>query len=293
MIYTEPKAEVDINEDLVHNLIVSQFPELSGSAIALLGSGWDNESYRLGSEYIVRMPRRVSASKLLQNEITWLPKLKPLLPIDIPAPVRVGVPDRNYPFCWSIVPWFEGMAADRMLPNETEAFRVIRFLKQLHSYNAEQAPGNRYRDVPLSDKAADVEARMQRLKLKTGLITPEIEVGWCEAVVEPDVQERCLIHGDLHPGNMIVQNGHVEAIIDWGDITSGDPATDLACLWMLFEREEVRKEALKLYGASESMTKRSIGWAIFFGTMLLESGLDSNPGHARVGEFTLKNLNGK
>jgi aminoglycoside phosphotransferase (APT) family kinase protein len=292
MIYTEPKAEIEINEDMVKDLIASQFPEFSGLEVTRFSSGWDNESYRLGTEYITRMPRRILSEKLLRDETVWLPRLSEQLPIAVPTPVKVGVPQPNYPYCWSIVPWFEGTAADRMLPDETEAFRLMRFLKQLHSHNAEQAPENNYRGVPLSDKRADVEARMQRLKLKTDLITDAVEAGWHEAVTEPDVAKKCLIHADLHPGNIIVENGRIKAIIDWGDITSGDPAIDLACLWMLFERDEVRKEALKLYGASESLTKRSIGWAIFFGTMLLESGLDSNPGHARVGTFVLKNLSG-
>lgn len=287
---TVPKAEIEFNENMVKNLLFSQFPEFANLKIELLDSGMDNKNYRLGSEFIIRMPGRISASRLILNEITWLPKLKDKLSLNIPAPFRVGMPDQDFPWYWTITPWFEGESADRNSLDETEAFKLIEFLKKLHIKNPDKAPENLYRGIPLLTKNSDVERRMKSLKLKTKLITDRIEENWCEAINEPHLTEKYLIHGDLHPGNIIVQKGKIEAIIDWGDITGGDPATDLACLWMLFERHEIRDEALNLYGASKSLIKRSIGWAIFFGTMFLDTGLNSNSGHAGIGEFILKNL---
>jgi aminoglycoside phosphotransferase (APT) family kinase protein len=290
MIVTDPKAEIEINENLVKRLVASQFPEFSNLEIELLDAGWDNENYRLGSEFIIRMPRRVAASRLILNEITWLPKLKDKLPLNIPAPVRVGVPDKNYPWHWSIIPWFNGESANINLPEEAEVFKLIQFLKELHIKDPKDAPENLYRSIPLVMKNSDVEKRMKILKGKTSLITERIEKNWYEAINETTLTEKYLIHGDLHPKNIIVQEGRIEAIIDWGDITAGDPATDLACLWMLFNQHEICDEALSFYGASRNLIKRSIGWAIFFGTMFLDTGLNSNPGHVRIGESTLKNL---
>ncbi|MER7151067.1 phosphotransferase [Streptomyces lydicus] len=46
------------------------------------------------------------------------------------------------------------------------------------------------------------------------------------------------LHGDLHPANILVDRGRIRAVIDFGDITSGDPATDLSVAWMLFTAEQ-------------------------------------------------------
>lgn len=289
MVTTYPNAEIYLNEEIVKKLVTSQFPEFSNLEIELLDHGWDNENYRLGADFIVRMPRRLSASRLILNEIDWLPKLKDKLPINVPAPVRVGIPDQNYPWHWSITPWFDGESADKNFPDEIEAFRLIDFLKKLHIKNPDKAHENLYRGIPLLTKKDEIEKRMRCLRSKTKLITDRIENKWYEAVNEP-LAEKCLIHGDLHPRNIIVQAGRIEAIIDWGDITAGDPATDLACLWMLFRQDKIRREAFDLYGASENLIKRSIGWAIFFGIMFLDTGLNSNSGYQRIGEFIFENL---
>jgi aminoglycoside phosphotransferase (APT) family kinase protein len=160
----------------------------------------------------------------------------------------------------------------------------------LHRQNPENAPYNSSRSVPLSTKEEAIQLRIKRLKQKINLITPRIETLWQEAIGEPGPTSPCLLHGDLHPRNIIVRGGQIEALIDWGDITAGDPATDLACLWMLFENDAARREALHQYGASTSLITRVIGWAIFFGITLLDTGLNSNPQHARIGESILKNI---
>jgi aminoglycoside phosphotransferase (APT) family kinase protein len=97
------------------------------------------------------------------------------------------------------------------------------------------------------------------------------------------------LHGDLHPRNILVEDGIVSGVIDWGDITSGDPATDLASIWMLFGDLRAHEEALRAYGkVSEATIKRARGWAILFGVMLLDTGLTDNLRNAAIGERTLR-----
>ncbi|MDZ7955632.1 phosphotransferase [Nostoc sp. DedQUE09] len=96
------------------------------------------------------------------------------------------------------------------------------------------------------------------------------------------------LHGDLHPRNILVENGAIAGIIDWGDITSGDIATDLASIWMLFSEPKARSQALAEYSnVSEATIQCALGWAILFGVMLLDTGLVDNPRHAIMGEKTL------
>lgn len=92
------------------------------------------------------------------------------------------------------------------------------------------------------------------------------------------------IHGDLHPRNVLIHEGKITGIIDWGDISSGDRATDLAAVWMLFSDRVARHEALLEYGADDDMVLRAKGWAVLFAVLLLETGLSDHPQHAAIGE---------
>jgi aminoglycoside phosphotransferase (APT) family kinase protein len=291
MIISVPPTEIALDELLVKKLIDAQFPDLSHLSIQFLDSGWDNNNYRLGTQYIVRIPRRKAAVASILNEINWLPKLQAYLPIQIPTPIKVGEPDHNYPWHWTITPWFEGKTVDGTHLNTSEALRIAQFLKILHSQNADNAPINLHRGIPLSEKNEDVLLRMERLKKQSDLINPKIEQLWQQAVKEPFPSEIHLLHGDLHPRNILIHDKKFAAIIDWGDITSGDVATDLACLWMVFSEKNTRQKALKYYRAGQSLINRSIGWAINFGTILLDTGLNGDPSYTGNGFFILKNLN--
>jgi aminoglycoside phosphotransferase (APT) family kinase protein len=99
------------------------------------------------------------------------------------------------------------------------------------------------------------------------------------------------LHGDLHPRNVLVEDGVITGIIDWGDITSGDCATDLASIWMLFAEPHARKEALADYAnLSEATSQRAKGWAVFFGIMLLDTGLIDNSRNTALGERILRHV---
>ena len=131
---------------------------------------------------------------------------------------------------------------------------------------------------------------MQRLRLKTDLITPRLQEVWTHALDAPASTAPCWLHGDLHPRNILVLRGRITGIIDWGDITSGDVATDLAALWMLFEGAPLQ-EALALYNNIDQATlARSKGWALLFGVILLDTGLQDHPRHAAVGAKILRQV---
>jgi aminoglycoside phosphotransferase (APT) family kinase protein len=165
------------------------------------------------------------------------------------------------------------------------------FLRSLHTPTPTNAPKNPFRSVPLSEKAKTVGERIERLKEKTNLITPQLESLWSQAInTAIDVEPRW-IHGDMHPQNILVKDGLLTGIIDWGDMTSGDIATDLAAFWMIFPKEENRHQALPEYGnISEATRRRAKGWAMFFGILLLNTGLLDNPRQAIIGEKILCRL---
>ncbi len=282
---------MDVTEDIVKSLIEQQFGDMKNLPVRFLDSGADNSNYLLGNKYLVRLPKDKDAAALINNEIKWLPYLQNKLNIDIPVPHRIGEPTDIFPWSWTITPWFSGDTADKSVVGNREISVVTAFLKTLHSYAPEDAPINPYRGVALTKKADDVQKRINRLKIRTDLITDKITELWETAINESVPEYKTLIHGDLHPKNIIAGNGEIKAIIDWGDITTGDPANDIAILWMLFNDKTAIDNALKHYGASQSLINRSIGWAIFFGTLFLDTGLDTNPQDTNIGHQILINLN--
>lgn len=291
MITQTPPADFPIDENLVKSLINKQFPEFAHLPVRFLAAGWDNENYRLGDQYIIRLPRRAVAAPMVKHEIDCLPLLPAGLPIAVPAPVRAGLPDDGYPWHWSIIPWFEGKNAAQSLPDASEAARLVDFLKKLHAVEQPDfVPENPLRSQPLRMSDERIRIRMERLKSKTPLLTPHIEQLWQDAIDTPFAEKMVLVHGDLHSGNMVVDNGKISAVIDWGDITAGDPAVDMAIFWMLFPDPEVRRRAFERYGADANLVRRATGWAVYYGVVLLDTGWDSNPEHACVGRDLLERL---
>lgn len=285
-----PAAEVHIDATLVRALIRDQFPQYSQWRLRPFDSGWDNLSMRLGSDLLVRMPRRAVAAPLIEHEQRWLPELAPRLPLAVPVPIHAGLPGGRYPWRWSITPWLPGKTADRAAPNPDEGMRLARFLASLHQPAPQEAPVNPVRGVPLATRADGVAERLQRLSVKTDLITPRLQELWTEALdASPSADPRWL-HGDLHPLNVLVRQGRITGILDWGDVTRGDVATDLSALWMLFDGP-ARQDALTAYGDIDPATRaRARGWALLLGAVLLDTGLVDHPRHAAVGANILRRL---
>lgn len=292
MNLTVPPAQVDINESVIKGLIDDQFPQFSSLEISFLDSGWDNENYRLGSDYIIRLPRRAAAIPLLQNEMNWLPKLKSALPIGIPAPIYIGKPNEHYPWQWTIIPWYQGMNGCVNQPGNVQILYLVDFLKKLHSQPIKDAPYNDHRCLPLLDKSDEVVDRINRLKSINDKSKSRLLHLWHQSIVEPMPDQKCLIHGDMHPRNIIIHQGEINALIDWGDMTAGDVATDLASIWMLFDDAQVRASGFAHYRADPSLINRSRGWAIFFGTLFLELGTAADGEYQIAGERILNNIQG-
>jgi aminoglycoside phosphotransferase (APT) family kinase protein len=286
-----PAAEIIIDEQLVRSLLKEQHPDLAQLDLKYMAEGWDNKIYKLGQDFLIRLPRRQQALPYIIREQEWLPKLAPNLPIPIPSPLRFGQAQGEYPWPWSITPCFPGQPAAEALPAPKEASRLAHFLRILHQPPAPtNAPYNASRGCTLNSRADKIEARIERF-ISKGLISSKISKIWEEALLALDDQmPKRLIHGDLHPKNIITHQGKFSAIIDWGDITAGDPATDLASFWMLFNDKNARNVGLADYDTNPALLARAKGWAVFFGTILLDIGLGGDLVFEKVGRFTLQNL---
>jgi aminoglycoside phosphotransferase (APT) family kinase protein len=284
-----PSAEVKIDALLVSHLLAEQHPDLQNLSIQFVDAGWDNVMFRLGDRLAVRLPRRAIAARLLENEQQWLPQLAKQLPLAVPVPLRIGVPNSLYPWHWSVIPWLPGQSADKIRLNADHAQQFALFLKALHVKALDNAPKNPFRDVPLIERDTMLKERMQRLAAQTTMITPTLRAFWQQAVDTPIDVEPTWIHGDLHPRNLLVDKGGFTGVIDWGDLTVGDRATDLAALWCLLPEQHLREQAIQVYGeVSEATLDRAKGWAILFRVILLDTGLVDHSQHAAIGQKILQ-----
>lgn len=286
-----PPPEVEITDDLVAHLLTTQHPDLADRELRLFGSGWDNTTYRLGDDLAVRVPRRRLGAEMMEKERRWLGSLRPDLPLPIGRPVRLGHPDERYPWPWSIVPWYEGVSAEVEEIDPAEAGRFAQFLRVLHAPAPVGAPTSDYRGCPLALRAESVEVRLGRMGQVPMSVTPDqVASVWHSVRDLPIDASDVWMHGDLHPKNLIVSSGSLVAVIDWGDLCVGDPATDLASAWMLFPAT-VHEEFRTAYGPITADTwERARGWAIFFGVIMVDAGLKDDQRWAQAGMRTLERV---
>jgi aminoglycoside phosphotransferase (APT) family kinase protein len=272
-----PAAEVAIGAPLVRSLLADQHRDLADLTLAHVASGWDNDLFRLGDDLAVRLPRRGAAAVLIEHEQRWLPQLAAALPLPVPVPVRVGVPTRSYPWPWSITRWLPGEpAAARAPADPSEAAETLgRFLEALHRPAPSDAPRNPFRGGPLRERATPTEARLDHLggELERAAIDRDrLRVCWRDlATTRAWPSPLVWLHGDLHPGNLLVSAERLSAVIDFGDITSGDPATDLAVAWMLFTPGDRARLRARAGDIDDDTWARARGWALALALAHLES----------------------
>jgi aminoglycoside phosphotransferase (APT) family kinase protein len=285
-----PAAEHDVDASLVRDLVADQHPDLAGS-VSFFAEGWDTTLWRLGDELLVRLPRRELAVDGLLAEQRWLPVLAPALPLPIPVPVRVGGPGLGFPWRWSIVPFLAGTPALEGAP--IDGARAARsfggFLRELHTAAPADAPRSIWRGVPLASRADVVDELL--VELRGTIDEPAVTRTWARALDAPPLEgPPAWVHGDLHPGNLLIADGDLVGVLDFNDLNAGDPATDLAALWLLFEPDH-RIAALEAYGgASESLLTRATGWVVLFSLLFVSIGRDGREDFAAVARDGLRRV---
>jgi len=284
-----PAAEVAVSPGLARALVAEQHPDLL-APVQPVAEGWDNLMVRLGPELAVRLPRRGLAAELVEREATWLPLLAPHLPVEVPVPVRRGHPsaELGYPFPWTVVRWVAGEAAltVRTPPDEgTLTDDLAGILLALGSRPAPtEAPRNPWRGVPLAERSEALLARIGALSADVD--AAEIERSWVRALGCPPFDgPLCWVHGDLHPGNLVVRDGRLAGVVDWGDLTAGDPACDLAVAWMLLG-PEARVRLREALGADDATWGRARGNALAHAVAVVAHS-DGDPAMAAMGRRTL------
>jgi len=266
---------LSVNIPLVRALIAEQFPRWTNLDIRPVEQqGWDNWSFRLGDRLTVRLPSAARYAAQVEKEQRWLPRLAPLLPLAIPKPVAEGRPSAAYPYPWSVLEWIPGEPAARenVFDQEILAADAARFLRSLHAIDASDGPKagdhNFYRGGPL--RLYDGETRTALEALKDDIDVVAVTAVWGEALRTGWDRPNVWVHGDVAPGNLLIDGGKLCAVIDFGCLGVGDPACDLVLAWTFLE-EQGRKTFRGRLGLDDATWARARGWALWK-ALLIETG---------------------
>ncbi len=213
---TRPAAEVDIDVSLVHRLLEAQFPQWSELPVRPIeSSGWDNAIYRLGTDLAVRLPRRKIAAHF-EREHDWLPVLGPQLPLVTPVPLGKGVAGEGYPWHWTVCPWLTGevAAASPAEDMRQAAARLTGFIAALQAIDPSGGPVNQFRSGPLVTRDPVVRGAAALGRAAGAHLAL---AAWEAALAAPAwTGGPVWMHGDLHPANLLVEDGELTAVIDSG-----------------------------------------------------------------------------
>lgn len=276
------EGEVHTDAAQVRQLLAAQFPQWADLPIeAVLSAGTDNALFRLGDDLAVRMPRINWATGQVEKEQRWLPKLAPLLPLDIPVPLAKGAPGEGYPWDWTICRWLEGesVAAAAIGDMRQAAADLARFIRALQQIDPAGGPPpgehNSFRGMPLSTR--DARVRDSIVAMNGMLDSAAVTAAWETCLAAPEWKHSPVwIHGDLQAGNLLARNGRLCAVIDFGCLGVGDPACELIVAWNFLDAEG--REALRSELSIDDATwERGRGWALSVAMIALPYYLYTNP----------------
>jgi aminoglycoside phosphotransferase (APT) family kinase protein len=273
------ESEVSIDVSLVRHLVDTQFPRWSDLPVKPVEvGGWDNRIFHLGEHMTVRLPSAERYVAQVEKEHRWLPELAPLVPLPIPVPLAKGVPGWGYPFPWSVYRWIEGETATvgRIEDRVQFATSLADFLVAMQQIDPAggppPGPHNFFRGGPL--RVYDAETRQAIAALEGEIDTGAATTVWEAALAATWHGPPVWFHGDVAWGNLLVEEGRLGAVIDFGTSGVGDPSCDLAISWTLFGGES--REAFRAVLQPDDATwARGRGWTLWKALITLAGSADA------------------
>jgi aminoglycoside phosphotransferase (APT) family kinase protein len=282
-------GEIRVDVAVARSLIAEQFPQFANRPITLVRStGTVNALYRLGDDLCIRLTRVPDWAEGLDRERAWLPRLAPHLTLAIPEPVAQGSPTAAYPYPWAIYRWLEGLPyADDLIRDEREAaLDLTLFIRELRSVDTRGAPpGGRRPLLELDSVTRSAIAACRDL-----VDTPAVSALWTRLLATEPWQGRPVwIHGDLLRPNLLVRDGRLSAVIDFGGIGAGDPAFDVIPAWSVFSRpgRSVFRAALDV---DDETWRRGRAYALHQALLIIPYYVETNPGFVALARRTVEQV---
>ena len=287
---TMHEGEVHTDADLVARLLGEQIPHLARLPISPVeSSGTVNAIYRVGDSLYARLPRLAAWAQDLENECRWLPRLARHLSLTVPEPVATGHPSAGYPFAWAIYRWIPGdpYAHDRVDDEPQAAVDLARFILELRGMDpavGSRPAGRR----PLSELARSTREAVARSE---HAIDPVRALdAWEHALEAPAWDgDPVWIHSDLLPPNLLVRDGRLRAVIDFGGVGVGDPAADIVPAWSVFGAAG-RSAFRQALDVDDGTWQRARGYALHQAAMIIPYYRETKPAFAALAVRTVEQV---
>jgi len=283
-------GEIDIDAELVGRLVAAQFPQLTGLPInEVQPTGTVNAIYRLGDHLAARLPRVQRWARDLDKEWHWLPKLAPHLSLRVPEPVGKGHPSSSYPFSWAIYGWIDGQPyADELVDDEQQAARdLARFVVELRRIDpVVGAPRGGRKPLRELDAVTRTAIESARHVIDSDAAT----AAWERALQAPAWEGTPVwIHTDLLRSNVLVRDGRLCAVIDFGGAGVGDPAADVIAAWSVFSHtgRGIFRGALAV---DDGTWNRARGFALHQAALIIPYYGQTNPGFVAPAKRTVEEI---
>ncbi|MDX3853935.1 aminoglycoside phosphotransferase family protein [Streptomyces sp. AK02-01A] len=294
MVSLAHDGRAGIDAALVKRLIAAQFPRWSGLPVTPVEvDGWDNRTYRLGDDMTVRLPTAAGYVPAVDKENHWLPRLAPSLPVAVPPILAKGAPGEGYAFPWSVRGWLHGETADRGRVEDMPRFAisVAEFLLALQGCEAVGGPiageHSWYRGA--SPRHYDEETRRCLAMLKGRVDTDRAAAVWDAALAAEWSGAPVWFHGDIASGNLLVADGQLTAVIDFGTSGVGDPACDLVIAWGMFSGDS-RKAFRHAVGQDDGTWARARGWALWKSLLVLSECTEADQERAALNRHVISEV---
>lgn len=280
---TVPPADLRISRDVVAELIAEHAAFLSEERVGARFEGWDNVTFRIGTSHTIRLPRLNASVPLIEVEQRWVPKLR--LPVSVPELVVAGSPSETFPAPWSILTWVPGTVLSESPLNVEGAADLGRALASLHGPAPLDAPVCEWRATSLADRRADHIAHVDA-------VGADIDTGAAVAMYDDaaaaQLPSRVWVHADIHTHNLLAIDGRLSGIIDWGEMSAGDPLQDLGQAFVLVGAE-LFASVLEGYGHDLDERQRLVlrGHAVDTAARLAATAL---PGHRESARRALREI---
>lgn len=282
--------ELAIDVGLVRRLVAGLFPALRDLSVREVRStGTVNAIYRLGDDLCVRLPRLAGWADDLEAELTWLPRLASRLSLPVPAPVARGAPACGYPLPWAIYRWIEGRPyADGLIDDERRAAEdLARFVLELRAIEASDgAPRGGRRPL----RELDAETRTA-IEAGRGLVDRDAATAAWERALEAPARSGApvWVHADLLRPNVLVRDGRLCGVIDFGSVGVGDPAADVIAAWSVLGRpgRAAFRDALDV---DDGTWERARGYALHQAALIVPYYRETNPHFVELARRTIGEL---
>ncbi|CAA9238800.1 MAG: Putative phosphotransferase [uncultured Arthrobacter sp.] len=286
-----------LDEETACRLIVEQFPSWRLEQIRRIqAEGTVNAIYRIGTELTARFPLRsadpVAMRTELQREAAAMRELKASCPFPTPLFVAEGAPGHGYPLPWSVQTWLPGRVATPGGLANSKAFAQD-LADLVHALRTARTGGRHFAGTGRGGMLQDSDDWMDIcFRESEGLLPADrLRALWAEFRILPTAGADVMTHGDLTPGNLLVEGERLVGVLDGGGFAPADPSLDLVAVWHLLDAEG-RAWFRRELPCSDLEWWRGAAWAFQQAMGLVWYYQRSNPGMSTLGRSTLARILG-